>query len=287
MYKIIGADGKEYGPISAEQIHQWLKEGRVNSQTRIKSADATDWQLLASLPEFATELTVHPPLPPSSWPAATVPPKTSGLAVTSLVLGILGLFSCGVTALVGLVLGIWALVRIKNSQGRLSGSGLAIAGIAVSGVFLLLIPLCAALMLPALAKAKQRAQSINCVNNVKQLGLAARIYASDHGDAFPDAAKWCELIQNDVGSPNAFQCPADPGLRCAFAYNRKLDGWKVSEANPQTVLFFESRAGWNAAGGPGLFAAHKHSTTRIVVGFADGSVQQLPRSQLDTLRWEP
>ena len=118
-----------------------------------------------------------------------MPSKTSGLAIASLVLGILGFFSCAVTALVGLVLGILALVKIKNSQGRLSGSGLAIAGIAVSGVFRLLIPLYAALMFPAFAKARQRAQSINCVNNLKQLGLAVRIYASDHDDTFPDAAK--------------------------------------------------------------------------------------------------
>lgn len=56
MYKIIGADGKEYGPISTEQIRQWLKEGRLNSQTKIKPEGATDWQMLAALPEFANAL---------------------------------------------------------------------------------------------------------------------------------------------------------------------------------------------------------------------------------------
>jgi competence protein ComGC len=286
MYKIIGADGKEYGPVSTEQLRQWLREGRVNSETKIQQEGATDWLPLSLVPEFAVE--VSPPgVTPAQGSAPGGPAKASGLAITSLVLGILGLFSCGLTALFGLVFGIIALVKIKNSQGRLSGNGLAIAGIVVSGLFLLILPIWAAMFIPALSKAKEKAQTINCVNNVKQLGLAVRMYATDNNDKFPAAAAWCDAIQTYVQSPKPFQCAADEDQRCAFAYNRKLDGLKEGDIDPQTVLFFESAAGWNAAGGRELFSAHKHSRTRIVVGFADGSVQQLPRSQLETLRWDP
>ena len=49
-------------------------------------------------------------------------------AGVSLVLGCLGLFTCGVTSLVGLVVGIIALVRINKSNGQLGGRGLALAG---------------------------------------------------------------------------------------------------------------------------------------------------------------
>jgi len=35
MYKIIGADGKEYGPIPAEQLREWIAEGRANAQTKV------------------------------------------------------------------------------------------------------------------------------------------------------------------------------------------------------------------------------------------------------------
>jgi hypothetical protein len=286
MYKIIGADGKEYGPISTEQLRQWLMEGRVNSQTKVQLEGTVDWQPLSALPDFAAELS-PPAFTPSPAAAAGGKAKTSGMAITSLVLGILGLFSCGATALIGLILGIVALVKIRNSEGRLAGNGLAIGGIIVSGIFLLTIPIFAAMLLPALAKAKERAQTISCVNNVKQLSLAVRMYASDNNDHFPSAANWCDAVQNYVGSPRPFQCASDSNLRCAFAYNQKLDGLKDDEINPQTVLFFESSTGWNAAGGPELFDAHKHSRTRIVVGYADGSVHQLPRSQLETLRWEP
>lgn len=52
MYKIIGADQKEYGPISAEQIRQWIAEGRVNGQTQVCAEGTQDWKPLAAFPEF-------------------------------------------------------------------------------------------------------------------------------------------------------------------------------------------------------------------------------------------
>ncbi len=36
MYKIIGADGKEYGPVTSEQVRQWITEGRANAQTKVQ-----------------------------------------------------------------------------------------------------------------------------------------------------------------------------------------------------------------------------------------------------------
>lgn len=53
MYKIIGGDQKEYGPITAEQLRQWYKEGRINAQTSILAEGASQWTTLAALPEFA------------------------------------------------------------------------------------------------------------------------------------------------------------------------------------------------------------------------------------------
>jgi hypothetical protein len=186
MYRVLGADGKEYGPVNGEVLRQWITEGRANAQTRVKPEGGAEWQALAATPEFeavfAAALGAPPPLP-----AAPAEAKTSGMAITSLVLGILGF--CGITALVGLILGIVALVKINRSGGRLSGRGLAIAGIGVSGFMLLFsLPIMAALTLPALARAKQKAQRIHCVNNMKQLGLAVKVYAADHNSRLPPAA---------------------------------------------------------------------------------------------------
>ena len=54
MYKIIGADGKEYGPVTLEQLRQWVAEGRINTQTRVQPDAGLDWKLLGELPEFAS-----------------------------------------------------------------------------------------------------------------------------------------------------------------------------------------------------------------------------------------
>lgn len=56
MYKIIGVDQKEYGPISAEQLRQWIAEGRANAQTLVQAQAGGEWKPLASFPEFSEAL---------------------------------------------------------------------------------------------------------------------------------------------------------------------------------------------------------------------------------------
>ena len=225
--------------------------------------------------------------PPVSGPA---PARTSGMAIASLVLGILGLFTCGLTALFGLIFGIIALVKVKGSQGKLSGNGLALAGIIVSAIFLMMLPIFAAMFLPALAAAKERAQTINCVSNEKILALGVRMYCTDHTNYFPTAATWCDAIKPYVPLAQNFKCPsANPADQCDYAFNAALDGMDESKVDPQTVMLFESNGGWDAHGGSELMVTPaRHQNGRIyVVAFADGSVQEVRQSQLDTLRWNP
>lgn len=225
-----------------------------------------------------------PPLPNAA------PAKMSGLAVTSLVLAVLGLFSCGLTALFGLALGIIALVKVKNSQGRLTGSGLAIAGIVVSAIFLVLLPVFAAMLLPALAAAKGRAQEIVCINNEKQLGMAIQLYETDNSNHFPPAATWCDAIKSKVGNDSFFKCPAvNPDSQCDFAFNAALDGLDKSQVDPQTVMLFESDGGWNAHGGSELMIGHSRNRYghRFIVTLADGAVIQEREADLNRLRWNP
>jgi prepilin-type processing-associated H-X9-DG protein len=287
MYKIIGSDGKPYGSVTAEQIRRWIAEHRVHAQTLVQVEGASDWKPLESIPEFASELKAAPPPPAMPFASAT-PSKTSGLAVSSLVLGVLGMFTCGITALFGLILGIIAMVKVSNSRGALRGGGIALAGIIVSGIFLLMIPIFAAMLLPALAAAKQKAQTINCVNNEKQLGIAVRLYSDAHTNQLPPAATWCDAIKTDVGSGKVFKCAAvNCSDRCDYAFNARLDGLDESKIAPNTVMIFESDGGWNANGGPELMLVKPRHARKFVVAFADGSVQQLQESQLGTLRWDP
>jgi hypothetical protein len=53
MYTIIGGDGKEYGPVTAEQVQTWIAGGRANLETKIKAEGADEWKRIADFPEFA------------------------------------------------------------------------------------------------------------------------------------------------------------------------------------------------------------------------------------------
>ena len=53
MYKILGSDGFEYGPVSAEKIKQWIQEDRVEQKTPGMPDGEKDWVFPGSLPEFA------------------------------------------------------------------------------------------------------------------------------------------------------------------------------------------------------------------------------------------
>mgnify|MGYP001179700107 CR=1 FL=1 len=111
MYKIIGADGNEYGPVNDEQIRQWIAEGRANEQTRVRVEDASDWQTLADRPEFAGALGAKP-LPPSSFstpgyssPDSRVLDQVSGPATGLIVTAVLGFLANGFMVIWFLVAG--------------------------------------------------------------------------------------------------------------------------------------------------------------------------------------
>jgi hypothetical protein len=62
-----------------------------------------------------------------------------------------------------------------------------------------------------LQAAKEEAQSIACVNNLKQIGLAARLWAHDHNDVFPPDFL---SMKDELNTPKILFCPADPtGVR--------------------------------------------------------------------------
>ena len=93
MYKIIGADQKEYGPVSAEQLRAWIAEGRVNARTQVLPEGATEWKLLGDLPEFAAATPAPGPIMPAAPPATAagivqVGGPATGLAVVAI-LGII------------------------------------------------------------------------------------------------------------------------------------------------------------------------------------------------------
>ena len=84
MYKIIGADGRTYGPATVEQLRQWIAEGRANAQTQTLADGETEWKALGALPEFAGHFAplippVIGPLRPGTSTAGQLP-KTNSFA---------------------------------------------------------------------------------------------------------------------------------------------------------------------------------------------------------------
>jgi hypothetical protein len=145
MYRIIGADGREYGPISRETLLQWIGEGRANAQSWVQAEGAGGWQVLSTMAEFVAAFGGAAPGAEKPWGTApatiapmTLPRRTNNLATASLVMGLLAI-TCGCCCcygfpfnLLGVVFGAIALTQISRAPEQESGRELAIAGLVLS-----------------------------------------------------------------------------------------------------------------------------------------------------------
>ena len=217
---------------------------------------------------------------------AAGPAKTSGVAIASLVLGILSFFTCLLTALPAVICGIIGLVKISSSKGRLKGTGLAIAGIAVPVALIPLVALAMAILMPALGRTKAIAQRIVCSTNMKGLSLAIHVYANDYDDKFPTGDKWCDLLMEeaDVG-PQSFKCPGVYEGDCHYAMNENVfkEGAKDEY---DLVLLFETEGGWNQVGGRELLSLENHVGQGCKVAFVDGHIEFVRTEDIDDLKWD-
>lgn len=93
MYRIIGADKHEYGPVAGEQLRQWIAEGRANAQTQAKAEGGTEWKRLADYPEFHISLGISagvpPPISPPAQPHTATRPAGADKKIVAGIFGIL------------------------------------------------------------------------------------------------------------------------------------------------------------------------------------------------------
>ena len=61
MYSIVGGDSKTYGPVSAEEVLRWIREGRADSKTKVKQEGSEEWVELSSISEFYPSGLTSPP----------------------------------------------------------------------------------------------------------------------------------------------------------------------------------------------------------------------------------
>ena len=153
MYRIIGADGREYGPFSADQLRQWIAESRANASTSTLAEGATEWKPLGSLPEFSM---LFAPSAPATTPAFSPTPasglRTNGFALTGFILGLVscffGLFCCCVGPLgsiLGIVFSLIGLSQINRRPDIYQGKTFATIGLVLSILGLVLCILLMAL----------------------------------------------------------------------------------------------------------------------------------------------
>jgi prepilin-type N-terminal cleavage/methylation domain-containing protein/prepilin-type processing-associated H-X9-DG protein len=89
-------------------------------------------------------------------------------------------------------------------------------------VVIAIIAILAAMLLPALARAKAQAWSTSCLSGLKQIGLASHMYAEDHEDALPRSAhtgqSWVGTLQPYTDGTNLWRCPKDTNKTRLYSY---------------------------------------------------------------------
>lgn len=181
-------------------------------------------------------------------------------------------------------------------------------------VVLMILILLAAIILPSLAKAKGGSR-INCINNVKQIGLSFRVWSGDNNDKFPmqvstnlggsmeltlagDVTATFRAMSNELSTSRVLICPGDKSrlFNNSFAELKRESvsyfiGVDCNPSNPQSLLTGDR----NVTNGTKLLNGLLELSTNNPpgwtdeihqkkgnIGCADGSVQQLTSPDLQT-----
>ena len=137
-------DGTHHGPVHFGELRRMAASGEINAFTHVWKNGMPNWVPGHQIPELGFG-PVTAPSPDQGrqsvlQPVTNTPTRTSGLAIASLVLGIIWI--CGLGSLLATIFGAVALHQISRSQGRIDGKSMAIAGLilGILGLSLFALP---------------------------------------------------------------------------------------------------------------------------------------------------
>ncbi len=195
--------------------------------------------------------------------------RTSGLAIASLVLGIIPVL--GIGAILAIIFGVKAKNRIRIDPS-LSGEGLALAGIILGIIHLALIPIMLAMLMPALTRAREQARRASCMNNLKQVGLACHMFAQDHSGKFPENPD--NLFPEYLTSSNVLFCPSS-----SITIPKKI-------TKDNATLCYEYVSGLTEEYDPGCLVMYDRIENHLEgrnIFFLDGHVQWTRKEKWDEI----
>jgi hypothetical protein len=126
-----------------------------------------------------------------------------------------------------------------------------------------------------------------CQYNLKSIRTAINQYSQTNNSLLP-APNWCDvLILKYNIRPTEFMCKNTNAQRdqSSYALNKNLIGRKLTDANPDTVMLFETKPGWNQIRDANDLSLNHGTGCNIL--FANGRIRFVPKDQISNLRWKP
>jgi prepilin-type processing-associated H-X9-DG protein len=161
---------------------------------------------------YAQRQTVYGQQPVAPPPGAQ---QGNGMAVASLVCGIIAFCLPVIASILAIVFGILGLSKAKDP--RVGGKGMATTGIILGVASMVLVPCMMSILLPSLNRARETANRVKCASNMKQIGNALLVYSNANRGVFPPNLQTLSNALPGALDATVFVCPSSDDTATAGA----------------------------------------------------------------------